>query len=172
MSKILQLLLPGIFRTIWFALKHKAQVSPRSEVDVSAQAQLGAGTVVSAYTKIKVNGALSVGENCSIGTGVFIAVEDGGIEIGNHCMIGSNASIIGNNYKYALGDTPIMYQEKTSVGIKIGNDVWIGAGAIVLDGAKIEDGCIVTPGSVVSGTVASNSIVQGNPAKTLFMRRR
>jgi acetyltransferase-like isoleucine patch superfamily enzyme len=53
----------------------------------------------------------------------------------------------------------------------VGNNVWIGAGAVILPGAEIADGVIVSPNSVVSGMVAANAIVQGNPAKTIFTRR-
>ena len=46
----------------------------------------------------------------------------------------------------------------------IGNDVWIGMGAIILPGTVIGNGVIVGAGSVVSGNVSDYSIVGGNPA--------
>ena len=49
--------------------------------------------------------------------------------------------------------------------VTIGNDVWIGARAIVLDGATIGDGAIVAAGAVVSGEVPPYAIVSGIPAK-------
>lgn len=49
--------------------------------------------------------------------------------------------------------------------VTIGNDVWIGARAIVLDGATIGDGAIVAAGAVVSGEVPPYAIVSGVPAK-------
>jgi acetyltransferase-like isoleucine patch superfamily enzyme len=55
--------------------------------------------------------------------------------------------------------------------IRIGNNVWIGVGSVILDNAEIGDGVIVTPNSVVSGRIPANAIVQGNPAKTVFIRR-
>src|SRR5690606_20491270 len=54
--------------------------------------------------------------------------------------------------------------------IHIGNDVWIGAGAIVLDGASIGDGAIVAAGSVVTKPVPAYAIVAGVPAKLVRMR--
>lgn len=86
-------------------------------------------------------------------------------------MVSPNVTIIGNNYKYDSLDMPICKQEKTSIGIKIGNNVWIGAGAAVLDGAIIGSGAIVAPNSVVTKKVPENAIVQGNPAKVIFTRR-
>ncbi|MGH8029647.1 MAG: CatB-related O-acetyltransferase [Arenimonas sp.] len=54
--------------------------------------------------------------------------------------------------------------------VTIGNDVWIGARAIVLDGAVIGDGAIVAAGSVVSGTVPPYAIVSGVPATVMRHR--
>ena len=54
--------------------------------------------------------------------------------------------------------------------ITIGNDVWIGARAIVLDGVKIGDGAIIAAGSIVNKDVAPYEIAGGVPAKTIGYR--
>jgi acetyltransferase-like isoleucine patch superfamily enzyme len=54
--------------------------------------------------------------------------------------------------------------------IKIGNDVWIGARAIIMDGITIADGAIVAAGSVVTRDVPAYAIVGGVPAKVLRYR--
>ncbi|OGA13627.1 MAG: hypothetical protein A3H32_09190 [Betaproteobacteria bacterium RIFCSPLOWO2_02_FULL_63_19] len=54
--------------------------------------------------------------------------------------------------------------------IRIGNDVWIGARAIILDGASIGDGAIVAAGAVVAGSVPPYAIVGGVPAKVVRHR--
>ena len=53
---------------------------------------------------------------------------------------------------------------------EIGNDVWIGHGAIILGGVKIGDGAIIAAGSVVTKDVPSMTIVGGNPAKVIKKR--
>lgn len=53
---------------------------------------------------------------------------------------------------------------------KIGNDVWIGYGSIIMQGVTIGDGAIIAAGSVVTKDVGSYSIYGGNPAK--FIRER
>jgi len=58
----------------------------------------------------------------------------------------------------------------TKGGITIGNDVWIGARAIILSGITIGDGAIVAAGAVVTKDVEPYAIVGGNPAKEI--RRR
>ncbi len=52
----------------------------------------------------------------------------------------------------------------------VGHDVWIGAGATILPGARIGNGVIIAAGSVVSGTIPDYAIVRGNPARTSRMR--
>ena len=70
-----------------------------------------------------------------------------------------------------LGSVPVYDQGTTSQGVRIGDRTWIGAGCTILDGSTLGADVIVTPGSVVSGDVPDRSIVQGNPAQTIFTRR-
>lgn len=54
--------------------------------------------------------------------------------------------------------------------IDIGNDVWFGAGAIVLKGVKIGDGAVIGAGSVVTKDIQPYAIVAGNPARLIRYR--
>ena len=54
--------------------------------------------------------------------------------------------------------------------VEIGNDVWIGYGAIILSGVKIEEGSIIAAGSVVVKNTEPYSIYGGNPAKKISNR--
>ena len=51
--------------------------------------------------------------------------------------------------------------------MRIGNDVWIGGGAIILPGVTIGDGALIGAGSVVTRNVGANQIVAGNPARSI-----
>lgn len=171
-AKILKrFLLPSFVVTIVYLVKHKCKVSPRAEVDLSPLLKIGRGATISSFSKVKANGPMDIGENVSVGTSCFISSDSGGVSIGDYCMVGANACIIGNNYEYDKLDVPICLQKKTSKGIIIGENVWIGSGSMILDGAKIGNGVIITPNSVISTKIADNSIVQGNPAKVIFTRR-
>ncbi len=50
-------------------------------------------------------------------------------------------------------------------GVHIGNNVFIGTGSIVLPGTIIGDDCIIGAGSIVRGSIPSDSLVIGNPAQ-------
>lgn len=165
-------LVPSVVVTVVYLIKYKCKVSPKSEVDLSNLLIIGKGTQISSFCKIKVtDGSMVIGENVSVATGCFISADMGGVEIGEYSMIGPNVTIIGNNYKYDRLDVPVCLQEKTSKGIKIGRDVWVGSGTSILDGAQIGDSVIIASNSVVSSKIPAHSIVQGNPAKVIFKRR-
>jgi acetyltransferase-like isoleucine patch superfamily enzyme len=59
---------------------------------------------------------------------------------------------------------------ETGADIVVGDDAWIGAGAIVLQGVRIGRGAIVAAGSVVTRDVPDHAIVGGAPARALRMR--
>ncbi|MGI9305281.1 MAG: acyltransferase [Gammaproteobacteria bacterium] len=163
--------MPSPVVTAVFLYKHKCKVSPKAEVELTPLIAMGRGTVISSFAKLKATGPLKIGRDVSVGTCVFISADEGGIEIGDYTMVGPNVSIIGNSYRYDRLDVPIQLQGTTSSGIKIGANVWLGAGTCVIDGAVIGDGAIVAPNSVVSARIPENAIAQGNPAKVVFQRR-
>lgn len=159
--------------TLYYFFRHRAFVSMRAEVDVGVNLTIGRKSSVSSFAKIKASeGPVRIGERTDIGVGCFIGGYKPGIEIGNDCLISPNVSIIGVNYRYERLDQTFRQQGVESKGpIRIGNNVWIGVGAVILDNAEIGDGVIVAPNSVVSGKIPPNAIVQGNPAKAVFVRR-
>ncbi|HJX26354.1 MAG TPA: acyltransferase [Thermoanaerobaculia bacterium] len=166
-------LTPGFVVTLQGLSKFGAKISPKAEVEVTPNLRIGRKSVVSSWVKIKSEaGPLHIGSNVEISNFCVITSHTAGTYIGDDTLIGPNVSIIGNNYRYDRLDVPIRLQEKISPkGIRIGNNVWIGAGCTILDGADIGPGTIVTPNSVVSGKLPENSIAQGNPAKVIFTRR-
>jgi acetyltransferase-like isoleucine patch superfamily enzyme len=165
-------LLPSFVISLIYALRFRALVSPRAEVELSPLLKLGKGTTISSFTKVKAtDGPMTIGARVSIGTGCFLHAGSAGVSIGDDSLISPNVSIVGSNYRYDRLDVPIQEQGENSKGITIGNDVWIGVGCAILDGARIGDRAIIAPNSVVSGKISDNSIAAGNPAKPIFTRR-
>jgi len=168
-----RLLLPGPIVTAVYALKHGVLVSHRAEVELSPRVTIGRGTVISSFTQIKTTsrGTLTIGKKTTIGIGAHIVASTGGVTVGDYCLISQNVCIEGINYRYNQIGQPFTIQGRTSKGIRIANNVWVGANSVILDGAKIAQGVIITPCSVVSGKIPVNAIATGNPAKVIFIRR-
>jgi acetyltransferase-like isoleucine patch superfamily enzyme len=171
-SLLLRVLTPGFAVSGWAWLRFRACVSPRAEVEAGPLLTLGAGSRIGSFVKLKaLDGPVRIGARVDVASGAFLSGGAGGVAIGDDCLIGPNAAVIGSNYRYDDLAVPIREQGTTSKGIRIGRDVWLGAGCCVLDGAEIGDGAIVTPCSVVSGKVPPGAVVAGNPAKVIFTRR-
>ena len=92
------------------------------------------------------------------------------IQVGTGVMIAANCAF----YSYDHGmapDLPVGQQPLCSRGpIVVGDEAWIGTGAIVLSGVTIGAGAVVGAGSVVTRDVAEGAIVAGNPARVIKMR--
>ncbi|GFE48628.1 hypothetical protein So717_03810 [Roseobacter cerasinus] len=84
-------------------------------------------------------------------------------------MLGPNTLITAASYDYRRG-SPMGRQPMLEADVKIGKDVWIGAGAVVLMGSCVGDGAIVGANAVVRGKVPAGAIVAGNPAQCVGVR--
>lgn len=115
-------------------------------------------------------GYLKIGRSCSIGSQTTLSAVSG-LEIGDHAIIAGQCYFGGARYRTELGAGPMVEQGLQTKGpVIIGNDVWIGAGARVIDGVRIGDGAIVGAGSVVTKDVPENAIVGGCPARVIGHR--
>jgi acetyltransferase-like isoleucine patch superfamily enzyme len=109
---------------------------------------------------------ISIGNNSAFGRFTEFGAA-GGIEIGNDVIAGSYISFHSENHNFNDTSKLIREQGVTSKGIKIGNNVWIGAKVTFLDGSVIGDNCVVASGAVVSGVFPNNTIIGGVPAKII-----
>lgn len=153
-------------------LRYKAFVSLRAEVELSKLLTLGQKVRISSFCKVKAShGKLKIGDRTSIATGCFISAGENGTHVGSDCLIGPNCTIISGTFRYSRLDMTFEEQGHESKGTRIGNNVLLGAGTAVVDGAQIGSGVIIGANSVVSGRIPDNAVVQGNPAKVIFVRR-
>jgi len=131
--------------------------------------------------------SFAIGENgkCTVGdftllNGAIIMAEER-IDIGSHCLISWSVGIADSDFHplepaqrlidaQALApffkDRPPRPKLKTAP-VKIGDNVWIGMGAVVLKGVTIGDNSVVAAGAIVTKSVPANSIVAGNPAEVV-----
>jgi len=138
------------------------------------------------YTRDVLNGPrFDIGKYTYGSPDVFDFDDDTRLVIGRYCSISDRVSIIlGGNHRVdwvttypfsALSDDwpgakEISGHPASKGDILIGNDVWIGFGAVILSGVSIGDGAVIGAGAVVSKDVAPYSIVAGNPARELRKR--
>jgi len=119
---------------------------------------------ITVFTPLYIN----YGKHTRIGKNVFInfgctLLDLGGITIEDNVLIGPNVSLLSEGH-------PVSPQERHSLKvaqIHIKKNVWIGAGATILQGVTIGENSIVAAGAVVSQDVPDNTIVGGIPAKII-----
>lgn len=117
---------------------------------------------------ITVESNVNIGKYCSIAPGVHIGA-------GNHNVsyVTTHPILFDKYYLNALGSEAkqqALGLIDTDVKTSIGNDVWIGLGAIIKRGVTIGNGAVIAGGSVVVKDVPPYAIVGGNPAKVIRMR--
>ena len=124
-------------------------------------------------------GKIKIGEWCYVGEGSRIW-SAASIEIGDRVLISHSANIF-DSLTHPLRRRRVMSRSgkssnmatRTTVSldespVRIGDDAWIGAGAMVLRGVSVGEGGVVAAGAVVTKDVPPYSIVAGNPA--VFIR--
>ena len=95
----------------------------------------------------------------------FTAVDDTHIYIGDNVMIGPKVIVATATHPEDPTLRAKAYQKNSSV--KLGNNVWIGAGAIILPGVTIGENSVIGAGSVVTHDIPANVVAVGNPCKIL-----
>lgn len=113
------------------------------------------------------------GGNIRLGRGVFlnfgcVILDSVDVRIGDGTQIGPNVQIIGADHPRDAEHRRKMLEFGRPV--RIGANVWIGAGALILPGVTVGDDAIIGAGSVVTRDIAPGVTVAGNPARVLPRR--
>jgi acetyltransferase-like isoleucine patch superfamily enzyme len=124
------------------------------------------------------NGKIVIGNNCDFNGTCIVSYQE--IEIGDFCQFASSTLISDTDFHPIEPDLRLAQMKgigfsHEKVGkkkIKIGCNVWVGWGVIILKGVTIGDNSIIAAGSVVVRDIPPNVIVAGNPAKVVkkFLR--
>ena len=117
------------------------------------------GTIF-AQTDTEIGKYVYIGPYCNIGSS----------KIEDFCTLGSNVHIMSgkNQHHFDNIDIPVKDQGGMFEKVTIGEDTWIGNGALIM--ANVGKKCVIGAGSVVVQDVESYSVVAGNPAKTIKKR--
>ena len=111
---------------------------------------------------------LSVGTHFGVNSGTYINAI-GEIQIGNHVLIGSNVTISSGIHP-TRGDFPIFSRPTIPTKITINDDVWIGAGAVILPGVTLAKGTVIGANAVVTQNTEEYCIYVGLPARKIKTR--
>lgn len=112
---------------------------------------------------------LVVGDDVDFAARVLVTT-DGGLEIGNRVLIGYGTQIITRNHRIPPLPGRIFDAGHTNGPVAIGDDVWIGAGCMVLPGVTIGSNAVIAAGSVVTRNIPGNAVAAGVPARVLKYR--
>jgi acetyltransferase-like isoleucine patch superfamily enzyme len=136
------------------------------------------------------NRGIEVGRGVFLGRGTILSCKDGDIAIGDHgnfgfhCEVFSGSSVtvgrhglfaaqsylVGGGHEFELEELAVIDQPRSSRGIALGDNVWLGTGAKVLDGVTIGSDVVVGANAVVTEDLPDGAIAAGVPARVL--RRR
>ncbi len=154
-----------------------AKISPDARIHPSVRGtkiRIGAHSEIYDFVVIRAvggTGDVEIGEHCYINPHSTL-YSGSGIKLGNYVLIGPHVSIVPANHAFERRDMPIRNQgfAPSKGGVVVGDDVWIGANATLLDGARIGKGAVVAAGAVVDCEVPPYQVWGGVPARFLKAR--
>ena len=133
-----------------------ARIEPRKgRIEIGKRCLIEPHAMLLAY-----GGNIRLGDRVSVNP-FTVLYGHGGLSIGSNVLIAAHVVIIPANHRFNAPDRPIREQGETRAGISIGDDVWIGAGARVLDGVRVGNGSVIAAGAVVTRDVVPYGIVAG-----------
>ncbi len=157
----------------WFLnpLVHKkgkgSRINAMTRMDVMPwnKFELGKNSTIEDFATINNGvGDIIIGERTRIGLSNTLI---GPVRVGNDVMFAQNIVASGLNHTYEDVSMSIHDQKVTTAEIKIEDEAWIGANAVIVAGVTIGKHSVVAAGSVVTKDVPPYSIVAGNPARLL-----
>ena len=130
---------------------------------------LGNHSVIESYCCINnAVGDVVIGDHTRIGIHSTVI---GPVCIGSHVNLAQGITVTALNHNFADPEKRIDEQGVSTRPVVIGDDVWIGANAVVLPGVTIGSHCVVAAGAVVTKDVPDNTLVGGVPAKVIKQLR-
>lgn len=111
-------------------------------------------------------GLIEIGEGTTCGKTMIVSLEPYDIKIGKNCMISYEVEIR-NTDSHKIIDINTNKWLNKGKEVFIGDNVWIGTRTMILKGTKIENGCIVGAGSILSKEYNENSLIVGNPGRII-----
>ncbi len=159
-----------LVRQLWFRIRYRGAFRCASW---SVGVEPGATLIVSRRGRFIAKGKLYIRKGSDVnvakselvfGKNVFlnqnvIVVCRTGIEFGDGCIVGPGCMFFDHDHQFEIGEKPFWQQPFTYEPIKIGKNVWIGAGVIVCKGVTVGDDCVIGAGTVLTKSIPAGSKV-------------
>ena len=136
------------------------------------------------------NRGIRIGDGVFVGRNTILSCKNGDIELADDANIGFNCElfsasrvtigrqvlmaaytyVIGGDHDFSDPSQPVLAQARTSAGVAIGDGVWLGAGAKILDGVRVGDHAVIGAGAVVREDVPPYAVAVGMPARVVATR--
>jgi len=154
-----------------------ARISPLADIETSVrgnQVRIGAHVTIDSFVKIKFAGGegdIELGEQSYLNSGVVI-YSGNGVRLGKGVLVAANTTFAATNHEYRSRAQAIIAQRfmPSRGGITVGDDCWIGANCVLLDGTVLGTGCVVGAGTVIKGVWPDYAVIAGNPARIVRYR--
>jgi len=165
--------IPGFVSSLYHYFKSGAFISPSSKIQLTTRIRFGKRTVVKQYVIVQATaGRIHFGRECALSSFNHFSTGTGDIIIGDFVRFGPACTIVGGTRGFQKRDTKIIDQpEDQPNGIIIGDDVLIGANAVILPATEIGTGAVIGAGSLVQGNIPEYAIAVGNPARVIRYRK-
>lgn len=132
---------------------------------------IGADCTLCRGLEIIAKGKVEIGDGTFIGAwGMIAASSASSITIGRDCLIAERVTIRDQDHETGRRDVPMRRAGFRSAPILIGDDVWVGAGAVILKGVTVGRGAVVAANAVVVRDVPPYQVVGGVPAVKISVR--
>jgi acetyltransferase-like isoleucine patch superfamily enzyme len=150
----------------------RCKIHRHATIDASdgGAVRLGDGVTLNRYAMIQGGrGGVVIGDGAEVNN-YSVINGAGGVSIGRDTLIGPKVAIVSYAHEFADRGRRIKQQGYRYAPIAIGDDVWIGAGAIVLAGVSVGQGAVIAAGAVVTRDIPAYAVVAGVPAQVKRLR--
>jgi acetyltransferase-like isoleucine patch superfamily enzyme len=170
-ERLLRLIASSIDPRAWLHLIKIVNYYNYTHVQPFKKIRIGRDFRVSPDVNFSNEKNITIGERVSIGSRCFLwaGPANGRIIIGDDVLFGPEVIVTAANYRFNDG-APVTEQLMDEGDVVIGDDVWIGARAIILPGVAIGDGAIIGAGALVRDDVPTFGIAVGVPARVVGTR--
>lgn len=137
------------------------------------KAKIGEGSNIHPSVVLRQGERIEIGKHCLLNHNNVLQAgkKYGKIKIGDYVHTGANVMMFAFNHSIDDTDVPSKLQDYYDADITIEDDVWIGAGSVILAGVTIGKGSVIGSNSVVTHDIPPYSIVVGIPAKVIKNRK-